>query len=79
MKKFTVLMAAAVAIVLTAGTAHAQQYKWDFATAFAPKTADGIAVAHFVDLVHEKTGAKSPSRSTTRPRSATSARSTWNW
>ena len=56
MKKFTVLMAAVVAIVLTAGTAQAQQYKWDFATAFAPKTADGVAVAHFVDLVHEKTG-----------------------
>ena len=56
MKRITILMAAAAALSLAAGAAQAQQHKWDFATAFAPKTADGVAVAHFVDRVHEKSG-----------------------
>ena len=56
MKRFAIPMAAAVALFLSAGIAEAQQHKWDFATAFAPKTADGVAVAHFVDRVHEKSG-----------------------
>lgn len=29
--------------------------KWNLGTVFGPTTADGIAVTHFVDLVHEKT------------------------
>ena len=56
MKRITIPIAAAVALILSAGTAQAQEHEWDFATAFAPKTADGVAVAHFVDRVHEKSG-----------------------
>ncbi len=37
------------------GAVAEAQTEWNLATVFAPTTADGVAVGHFVDLVHEKT------------------------
>lgn len=45
----------AVGMTAAAGTVAHAQIKWDLASVFAPSSADGIAAAHFADLVKEKT------------------------
>ncbi len=50
-----VALAAVAYGVFAVGVVAEAKTEWNLATVFGPTTADGVAVGHFVDLVHEKT------------------------